>query len=85
LHGPTLISFLLSGSLSSGFYQSDSEVQMHLSMKSRGGEQKEARNSSLSPHFVPMAEIQDLLRSHDELRAALIIAGKRNSAAPVWA
>jgi hypothetical protein len=24
-----------------------------------------------------MAEIQDLLRSHDELRAALIIAGKR--------
>jgi hypothetical protein len=27
--------------------------------------------------WIPKAEIQDLLCSHDELRAALIIAGKR--------
>jgi hypothetical protein len=44
-HGPfrfhwlALISFLLSGSLSSGLHHSDSEeLQMQLSMNSRGGE-----------------------------------------------
>jgi hypothetical protein len=44
---------------------------------SKPADQKGARNSSPSPHFIPTAEIKDLLRSHDELRAALIIAGKR--------
>jgi hypothetical protein len=31
-----------------------------------------------------MAEIQDLLRSHDELRAPLIIAGKRIRQLQFW-
>ena len=40
-------------------------------------QQATARYSPPIRHFLPMAEIQGLLRSHDELRTALIIAGTR--------